>query len=230
MNENIKKAMQEAAKLTRTGQVQAATEKLQRTLQGSFQNKGTSAVRVAVEKLAHALPEAARQKASQSAQPFGDFMPDLSKGFPAQPRATTATTSGQGQFLTDTYSNSAGKRNYKLYIPKDIKKGQPLPLIVMLHGCTQDPNDFAAGTQMNLRADERPCLVLYPAQSNSANSSKCWNWFKESDQRCDAGEPSLIAGMTRQVMSRYPVDAKRVYVGGAFSGRRDGSHHGRNLS
>ena len=219
MNETFKKAMQEAAKLTRTGQVQAATEKLQRTLQGSLQNKGTSAVRVAVEKLAHALPEAARQKASQSAQSFGDFMPDLSKGFPTQPRAATSGGAlGQGQFLTDTYSNRAGTRSYKLYVPKGIQGGQKLPLIVMLHGCTQGPDDFAAGTQMNLRADERPCLVLYPAQPNSANTSKCWNWFKESDQRCDAGEPSIIAGMTRQVMSRYPVDAKRVYVGGLSAG------------
>ena len=217
MNENIRKAMQEAAKLTRTGQVQAATEKLQKTLQGSFQNNSADAVRVAVERLAHALPEAARQQASRGAQSLGDFMPDLSKGF-TQPTSVPSAALGQGQFLTDTYSNRAGTRSYKLYVPKGTREGQKLPLVVMLHGCTQGPDDFAAGTQMNLRADERPCLVLYPAQPNSANSSKCWNWFKESDQRCEAGEPSIIAGMTRQVMSRYPVDAKRVYVAGLSAG------------
>ncbi len=219
MNEKMKAALKEAAKLTRTGQMQAATEKIQKTLQNSFQSQGsTSAVRVAVEKLAHALPEAARQKASQGAQSFGDFIPDLSQSFP--PRATSAPSAalGQGQFLSDTYSNSAGTRGYKLYVPKGIQENQKLPLVVMLHGCTQDPDDFAAGTQMNLQADEELCLVLYPAQPNSANPNKCWNWFKETDQRCDTGEPSLIAGMTRQVMSRYPVDAKRVYVAGLSAG------------
>ena len=219
MNEKIKAAMREAAKLTQTGQVQAATEKLQRTLRGSFQQQSSGAdkVRVAVEKLAHALPEAARQKASQGARSFGDFTPDL-QGFQTQPRAASPAALGQGQFLTDTYTNSAGTRPYKLYIPKGVKEDQPLPLVVMLHGCTQDPDDFAAGTQMNLRADEEPRLVLYPAQTKGANANGCWNWFQESDQRCDAGEPSIIAGMTREVMRRYSVHPKCVYVAGLSAG------------
>ena len=218
MNEKMKAALKEATKLTRTGDVQAATEKLQRTLQGSYGKPGgADKVRVAVEKLAHALPKAARQKVSQGAQSFGDFMPDLG-GFQPQTRNVPSTALGQGQFLTDTYSNSAGTRPYKLYIPKGMKEGQPLPLVVMLHGCTQDPDDFAAGTQMNLRADEEPCLVLYPAQTKGANANGCWNWFQEGDQRCDAGEPSIIAGMVREVMRRYPVDTKRVYVAGLSAG------------
>jgi poly(hydroxyalkanoate) depolymerase family esterase len=122
-----------------------------------------------------------------------------------------------GQFTEATYSNPAGTRAYKLYIPS-CYHGQALPLVVMLHGCTQSPDDFAAGTRMNLIAEEQACLVVYPAQSSEANAAKCWNWFRPSDQRRNQGEPSLIAGITRQVMHDYPVDPQRVYIGGLSAG------------
>src|SRR6266487_509827 len=122
-----------------------------------------------------------------------------------------------GQFTEATYSNPAGTRAYKLYMPS-CYHGQALPLVVMLHGCTQSPDDFAAGTRMNLIAEEQACLVVYPAQSSEANAAKCWNWFRPSDQQRDQGEPSLIAGITRQVMHDYPVDPQRVYIGGLSAG------------
>jgi poly(hydroxyalkanoate) depolymerase family esterase len=122
-----------------------------------------------------------------------------------------------GKFIEATYSNSAGTRAYKLYIPSRYQ-GQALPLIVMLHGCTQSPDDFAAGTRMNLIAEEQTCFVVYPAQPSDANPAKCWNWFRPTDQRRDQGEPSLVAGITRQVMREYSVDPQRVYIGGLSAG------------
>ena len=91
-------------------------------------------------------------------------------------------------------------------------------MIVMLHGCTQTPDDFAAGTGMNSLAEERQFFVLYPGQTPAANGSRCWNWFKRSDQHRDKGEPAIIAGMTREVMNRCRVDVGKVYVAGLSAG------------
>ena len=121
------------------------------------------------------------------------------------------------KFIDGTYSNQAGIRNYKLFVPSKYD-GQPLPLIVMLHGCTQSPDDFAAGTRMNLIADQHSCLVVYPAQSKQANQSGCWNWFQTAHQFRDGGEPSLIAGITRKIIQDYSVDPQRVFVAGLSAG------------
>jgi poly(hydroxyalkanoate) depolymerase family esterase len=122
-----------------------------------------------------------------------------------------------GQFVSRSYSNAAGTRAYKLYVPKSYA-GEPVPLIVMLHGCTQNPDDFANGTRMNELAERHGFLVVYPAQSANANGSNCWNWFKAQDQARDRGEPALIAGITCEVVSTYRVDEQRIFVAGLSAG------------
>ena len=117
---------------------------------------------------------------------------------------------------TAVFSSAAGSRSYSLYLPPQ-HASQRIPLVVMLHGCKQDPDDFAAGTRMNRIADLLGFAVVYPAQSNAANVSGCWNWFQPEHQRRE-GEPSLIAGITQDMIARHGLDAKRVYVAGLSAG------------
>jgi poly(hydroxyalkanoate) depolymerase family esterase len=122
-----------------------------------------------------------------------------------------------GEFLARQFHNHVGTRTYKLYVPAQRPEA-PLPLIVMLHGCTQSADDFSAGTQMNRLAEEHGFLVVYPEQAHNANPSKCWNWFKAQDQARENGEPSLIAGIVHEVASNHPVDRRRIFVAGLSAG------------
>ena len=121
------------------------------------------------------------------------------------------------EFLSLTHANPQGSRAYRLYVPARKPAG-PMPLIVMLHGCTQSPEDFALGTGMNALAEEFGHLVAWPAQPQQANAQKCWNWFRPEDQGRDQGEPAVIAGIISDIVRDYPVDAGRVYVAGLSAG------------
>jgi poly(hydroxyalkanoate) depolymerase family esterase len=156
-------------------------------------------------------------------QPGGAMpMPDLSNlqqmDLPGMRKARAPRPLPPGaQFVDGVYSGATGTRHYKLYIPAGYH-GQPLPLVVMLHGCTQDPDDFAAGTRMNELAEEQGCLVVYPAQSQQANQQRCWNWFNALDQQRGQGEPAIIAGIAQQVAAQYAVRPGQVYVAGMSAG------------
>lgn len=120
-------------------------------------------------------------------------------------------------FLEDRYACTAGARRYRLYVPSTVSEGVQ-GLVVMLHGCTQTPEDFAAGTGMNALAEEHRLLVVYPAQTSGDNSMSCWNWFRPGDQVRDAGEPAIIAGLTERLRDQYAVPVDRVFVAGLSAG------------
>ena len=236
LNQDI---VREATRLTRAGRLVEATALLQRMLRGetapgmTFGTAGDSALTrrepLIIDAKANIIEEIDRPYfRATSTQPhmLCDELPHRSKGPSAlrlrtkieraPPSAPDIVPEG-AKFIEGAYSNQAGSRAYRLFIPSRYH-GQALPLVVMLHGCTQSPDDFAAGTRMNFIAEEQTCFVVYPAQRSEANQAKCWNWFRTADQQRGRGEPSLIAGITRQIMRDYSVDPKRVYVGGLSAG------------
>ncbi len=114
---------------------------------------------------------------------------------------------------------AVGSLGYKLYLPASARTAvRPLPVLVMLHGCGQTPDDFATGTGMNALAEELGFIVVYPAQDRRAQQNRCWNWYRRGDQGRGAGEPALLASLTREVVNTAPADPARVYVAGLSAG------------
>jgi poly(hydroxyalkanoate) depolymerase family esterase len=229
--------VREATRLTRAGQLVEATALLQRMLRGEC---GPAFRRTAPAPLARLEPPTIDAKARVIEQSEGMPIaqaasvqrtkrrapldgvkkfstPGLRNPIGRAPPSTSDIVPDGTRFIESIFSNAAGSRTYKLFIPSR-SRGQQLPLVVMLHGCTQSPDDFAAGTRMNFLAEEQGCFVAYPEQPSAANPAKCWNWFRSGDQRRDGGEPSLIAGITRQIMRDHAIDPKRVYVAGLSAG------------
>ena len=202
--------MSDVMRLTRAGRLHEATSAIQRLLHRQSVTPVADA-RIETEPV-EGVFRVIRDEAFRPSR-AGHVQPTLHRARAVPRRAPDAP----GQFLTASYTNEAGRRSYKLYVPSGFR-GQSLPLIVMLHGCTQDPDDFAAGTRVNRVAEEHPCVVLYPAQAQGANPSKCWNWFKEGHQRRDEGEPSIVAGITRRIIGSHNIDPRRVYVAGLSAG------------
>jgi poly(hydroxyalkanoate) depolymerase family esterase len=225
MNDTLQNLMRAATRMTQTGRLTEATEAIRRALNGAAAGRGPAASNAAaadvpatpasglildgcVFEVAPPPPAAAQAPAVDAVQARWRPAPDIFR--PAAP-------TGRGEFSHGTCTHASPTRRYKVYAPPD-HSGRQLPLVVMLHGCTQDPDDFATGTGMNERAREQGFFVLYPAQSQDANPSRCWNWFKHEHQRRDHGEPALIASMTRALLAQHSIDPRRVYIAGLSAG------------
>jgi poly(hydroxyalkanoate) depolymerase family esterase len=244
MIDSVPDDMMKATRLTQAGRLVEATTLLQRLLRGGGLAGGSPArgsERASIVELPFndiaaksnvldvglvttegpSSPDTTSQSLEATQHVLRDLISGRSAGVlhgllkPSAPPSKVVPTAGR--FIAQSFANEAGSRAYKLYIPSRYSN-EPRPLIVMLHGCTQTPDDFAAGTQMNFVAEEQSCFVVYPEQAVAANSSKCWNWFKSSDQKRGQGEPAIIAGITRQVMSDYKIDARRIYIAGLSAG------------
>ena len=199
-----------AGRLTRQGKLAEATVAIQRALSGSQARTHTRT----------AWPVGAGAAVIDSPLVLDGLVRDAE----ASPRRSGDTgaavadrVSAPGRFVASSFTGATGTRAFKLFAPAGFD-GESLPLVVMLHGCTQDPDDFAAGTRMNELAQAEGFFVLYPAQAARSNSHKCWNWFSPADQRRGAGEPALLAGMVRHVLQTHSIDPDRVYVAGLSAG------------
>ena len=216
---NLNPNIAEATRLVQAGRLNEATALLQRGLNGAqaptAHEGGPPTLDLKAERV-----ETARASQHDLIKPGGlrDVLSRLNQGGPqigpmSRRRDAADLAPVEGQFLDRTHAGHV----YKLYVPSS-HAGQPLPLVVMLHGCTQDPDDFAAGTGMNFAAEERGCLVAYLAQNQSANMQRCWNWFQAQDQGRGGGEPALVAGLIDAVADEFAVDRKKIYVAGLSAG------------
>jgi poly(hydroxyalkanoate) depolymerase family esterase len=212
MNHVLQELMREATRLTHSGRLSEATEAIQRALRGA----------------APAAPPQPGARGGAAAEPESALILDgcvfevdearsAATAAPAPQQAPSHGPAGQGAFISGSHSEAARTLRYRLFVPPG-HTGRPLPLVVMLHGCTQNPDDFAAGTGMNRPAGEQGFFVLYPEQSQDANPQRCWNWFKHNHQQRGSGEPALIAGMTQAVMKDHGIDSRRVYIAGLSAG------------
>ncbi|WP_267427782.1 PHB depolymerase family esterase [Methylobacterium sp. GC_Met_2] len=162
-------------------------------------------------------PRPDRGRAAEPELDLSAMMRTLREGRPTSRGRSPVVVPPGARFEERVFTSAAGSRRYKVYVPSGYT-GRALPLVVMLHGCTQDPDDFAAGTQMNVLAEEQTFLVAYPAQAQSAHMQRCWNWYAAGDQVREGGEPELIAGIARAVMAEFSADPARVYAAGLSAG------------
>jgi poly(hydroxyalkanoate) depolymerase family esterase len=198
--------MSEALRLTRAGQLTEAFAVLQRTL-------GTAPEIPARTTGGHHTPPTGWRTMRRPGGLLARLRPPLT----SNPGAAAAAAAAGGEIRHLAHTEPAGTRSYDLYIPTGYT-GAPVPLVVMLHGGRQDATDFAAGSRMNDLAEQHTFLVAYPQQSAAANSGGYWNWFSPADQQAGAGEPAIIAGITRQIVAEHKIDPTRVYVAGLSAG------------
>lgn len=128
----------------------------------------------------------------------------------------SATPPAFGQVAT--YTSDQGVLDYLVYTPPTYQQGTDLPLMVLLHGCMQDPYQVETASAMRTIADQNSFMIVYPQQNAAFSPHRCWSWYDNRSQQRDSGEPSLLVGIVNQVQQDYSVDSSRIYVAGISSG------------
>ena len=204
MNDTLQNLMREATRLTQSGNLTEATQVIQRALgnagRAPMPTVPTPPLPTITSKSAIILDGCVFEVPNDEATSAGK-----------------RNSNPLGEFIDGSHTHASLTRRYKLYTPPG-SIGKELPLVVMLHGCTQNPDDFAAGTGMNELAKEQGVYVLYPEQSANANPQRCWNWFKHNHQSRGRGEAALLASMTLAVIKQYGINSRRVYIAGLSAG------------
>lgn len=212
MTSRMRTAIGDAMTLLKTANVTAATAVLQRAL-----GAGPAEER---ERPAAGEPNTVGFTAPRRRR-LGDVLQVLRSGLAeaneARPRQAPTTPAADERFVSCTYRGAAGSIAYKLYVPTN-RAGREMALVLMLHGCTQNPDDFALGTRMNRLADEFGVIVAWPHQPRSANPQGCWNWFDPRHQQRGAGEPAVLAGLAQELATEFGVDGRRIFAAGLSAG------------
>lgn len=142
----------------------------------------------------------------------------LPQGMPLMPSRNAQPQVPQGaRYETRSFISTHGSRDYRLFLPSTISEGAK-GLVLMLHGCTQNPDDFACGTDMNSHAEKSGLIVVYPHQTRAQNAQGCWNWFRPQDQRAEAGEAALLAALVEAVAAEFAVPQGGIFAAGLSAG------------
>ena len=233
MKFNFVTALRRATRLTRAIKPGSTTKTLQRAIRAAMvKSVADSFAALAPAKTPRKPTVKAKQSPAAGASPRKDrrlgvvvsqlraakaSMPGAFPGAGASSLSKPPAIRKTARYLDRTHAGAAGSRDFKLYLPADTPGG-PKGLILMLHGCTQDPIDFATGTNMNAIAQKHGLAVAYPAQTRSDNASSCWNWFSPSNQARGKGEPAIIASLTRGLMEEFGLGRGDVFVAGLSAG------------
>ena len=202
MTTRMQHTMHAAMRLMRDGNLAAATRALQQGLaardSGATFDEPSSIAPKDIEGRYHVVAEPPDERFATASQ--------------------LARATSQATFVDARFTCESGSLAYKVFVPEGLAPEVRPPLLLMLHGCTQTPDDFARGTRMNEIAQEHGYVVAYPAQAKGSNASRCWNWFRAQDQQRDRGEGALLAALARHLVAVHRLDAERVFAAGLSAG------------
>lgn len=203
--------MGDALSLVRKSDLAGATAVIRKALSGET---AAGDARADPEALPH--PPSAKVIPLPGRRPLGEALRVLRARPPVPPPPETEPELGE-RFLQRAYRGAAGSLDYRLYVPANFEQ-RDLALVIMLHGCGQDPEDFALGTQMNALAEEFGLIVAYPRQTRRANPNGCWNWFDRRHQSRGSGEPAKLAGLAQALTHEFGIRKERVFAAGLSAG------------